>query len=153
MMYSDIVGESYYRIQLPRKHKYAVDIFFYTAAHHRWRMNAAVVNNNCKDYVFHRDLYHTHLKKLMDTIHKHGVFSHAIDKTKRGLNRAKGWDYNLRFGSVDLDNPIESDQCLPDPEMFDDMGADYRFEQGEPHGYDYLLEGNGLTVELNAANA
>lgn len=152
MMYSDIVGEAYYHIKLTEKQKARVDIFFYTASHHRWRMKAAAINENWDDYRFHRDRYYSHLEKLMETISQ-GNFTKAIDKTRRGLERPSGWDYQKRFGSIDLDDAVLADDCLPDPDMFDAMTPDYRFEQGEEHGYDAYLTQEAPMVYLNAANA
>lgn len=151
MNYSDIVGEAYYHIGLTKRQKQLVDVHFYAAAHHRWRMYAAEAGRNSSDLFFHRERYLKHLERLLETV-AGGDFSRALDRSGRGLNAPVGWSM-MRFSCIDQDNFRAFDMCLPDSEMFDLMDPDYRFYQGEPHGYDAFLEKTDAFVILQPAAA
>ena len=126
MRYSQVIGECYHKISLPKRQRERLDLFFTAAAHHFYRFKETRRSSPEED--FHDFLFRAHMRELMRVIYEHGDFALAIDPSGRGLHiRARWKPENLeRLG-------------LPDREMFGAMYPDSRYEINEHHPNDCEL--------------
>jgi hypothetical protein len=118
LRYSYIVDD-FYGIKLSREKLSLIDAHFLAASHHYFRRNS----DELEISRHHDDLFWRHLAAMKKIISR-GDFTKAFDNTRRGLNESKGW-----LGPE-----------MPDPEMFLDMLPDVRYQPGDPHPYDQLLD-------------
>lgn len=117
LRYSYIVDD-FYGIKLPREKLSLIDAYFLAASHHYYRSQSdeLVISRH------HSALFWKHLAAMMKIVST-GDFSKAFDNTQRGMDRPAGW---LR-------------KQMPDPEMMLDMLPDIRYQPGDLHPYDALL--------------
>lgn len=133
LRYSYIVDD-FYGIKLPREKLALIDAHFLSASHHYFRCKS----DDLALSRFHSDLFWKHLSAMMKIVQT-GDFLKAFDNTRRGLNRPEGWNPMQRF-QVLRGEPEGRKHVFPDPEMFIDMLPDLRFQPGDPHPYDALLD-------------
>lgn len=139
LRYSFIVGD-FYGIKLPREKLALIDAHFLASSHHFYRSEIDELGLSR----FHQDLFWKHIAQMMRIIAQ-GDFSQAFDNTRRGLNSARGWDPLARFDSG-MGIPQARKHLFPDPEMFLDMTCDIRYQPGDTHPYDALLDRPKLKV-------
>lgn len=118
LRYSYIIDD-FYGIKLPREKLSLIDAHFLAASHHFFRRES----NDLIISRLHDNLFWLHVMRMMKIVST-GDFTKAFDNTRRGLDRAEGW----------------LQKRLPDPEMFSDMLPDIRWQPGDPHPYDSLLD-------------
>jgi hypothetical protein len=111
MRYSEILGETFYKIKLTAEIRDLVDTHFSGAAHHYVRMLEARTSQT-ESLEFHRFRYVTHLETMMQLVYSCGDFSEAVDPSRGGFEKRESW----------LPQSIR----LPDPDMFDAMEATSR---------------------------
>jgi hypothetical protein len=126
MRYSQIIGECYHKISLPKRQRDRLDLFFTGAAHHFYRFKES--RRDSPEEGFHDLLFRAHMRELMRVIYEHGDFALAIDPSGLGLHIRARWkpDNLERLG-------------LPDREMFGEMYPDPRCGINECHPNDREL--------------
>jgi hypothetical protein len=133
LRYSFIVDD-FYGIKLSREKLSLVDAHFLGASHHYYRSQSDELAKSR----FHQDLFWKHITEMMKIV-SGGDFSRAYDNTHRGLDSQVGWNPKYRF-FPGQGVPEQRRELFPDPEMFLDMCPDVRFQAGDPHPYDTLLD-------------
>lgn len=127
--YSDIIGSVFYNIKLTPRQYSQLDIHFLCASHHYYRSKNIEFKN------FHETLMWQHVKELMCVV-KSGCFDDAVDTGLDGhfdLSKPESWEFKHQ---------------LPHPLMFNKMWEDHRFDVGENHPYDNILEGKPIPIIL-----
>lgn len=122
VLYSDILGDLSYHIELSQDDKDLVNTFFTGAAHHLKRHHEAK-DKDTKH--FHLTRHRIHLRLMMQLVHDRGDFSKAMDKTNRDLEFRETWNPDFTI--------------MPDPGMFRKMAPDWRYPVGEAHCSDHYL--------------
>lgn len=141
MRFSEIIGDGYFGIKLTSHQYDLLDKHFLAASHHR---NRWMTGRN-KD--FHNARYFEHLSILMSIVSL-GDFSRFFRHpvlVKNGFDKPSRWRISLISPPA---SPMALDSHLFDPGLFSEMHADIRWQDGEEHPYDVLID-NDLGAAAN----
>ena len=143
MRFSEIIGKGFFQIKLTNQQYDLLDKHFVAAAHHRYRWIEG------KNQDFHNFHYYEHLNILMSII-RQGDFSQFFQHPvliRNGFNSPSKWVLPVKK----LKTPMDADEILFEPTIFSEMCADARWDSGQEHPYDVLLNfdlGKGANISL-----